>query len=101
MSTNGTDGRKRVRLIDSTLRDGSHAMAHQFTSEQVKKIAAGLDAAGIAHPQRKAAITDHDSREPFDWSLRVSECVWGPTFVTLALERAPATAGNELRSAAV
>jgi 4-hydroxy 2-oxovalerate aldolase len=36
-----------VRLIDSTLRDGSHAMAHQFTSEMVRDIVRALDAAGI------------------------------------------------------
>jgi 4-hydroxy 2-oxovalerate aldolase len=36
-----------VRLIDSTLRDGSHAMAHQFTSEHVRNIVKALDAAGV------------------------------------------------------
>ena len=36
-----------VRLIDSTLRDGSHAMAHQFTSEMVRNIVRALDAAGV------------------------------------------------------
>ena len=38
---------KSVRIIDSTLRDGSHAKRHQFTAEQVGKVAAGLDAAGV------------------------------------------------------
>jgi 4-hydroxy 2-oxovalerate aldolase len=38
---------RKVRLIDSTLRDGSHAMAHQFTSEQVRDIVRALDNAGI------------------------------------------------------
>lgn len=38
---------RAVRVIDSTLRDGSHAKRHQFTAEQVSKIAAGLDAAGV------------------------------------------------------
>jgi 4-hydroxy 2-oxovalerate aldolase len=38
---------KNVRLIDSTLRDGSHAMAHQFTSEMVRNIVKALDEAGI------------------------------------------------------
>jgi 4-hydroxy 2-oxovalerate aldolase len=38
---------KSVRLIDSTLRDGSHAMAHQFTSEMVRNIVKALDEAGI------------------------------------------------------
>lgn len=38
---------RRVRVIDSTLRDGSHAKAHQFTAGQVAAIAGGLDAAGV------------------------------------------------------
>ncbi len=38
---------RHVRVIDSTLRDGSHAKAHQFTAEQVGRIAGGLDAAGV------------------------------------------------------
>ncbi|MDP4029500.1 MAG: 4-hydroxy-2-oxovalerate aldolase [Gallionella sp.] len=40
-------GQRRIRVMDSTLRDGSHAMAHQFTPEQVAAIAGGLDAAGL------------------------------------------------------
>jgi len=35
------------RLTDSTLRDGSHAIAHQYTRAQVTDIVAGLDAAGV------------------------------------------------------
>jgi 4-hydroxy 2-oxovalerate aldolase len=35
------------RLTDSTLRDGSHAVAHQYTVAQVTDIVAGLDAAGV------------------------------------------------------
>jgi 4-hydroxy 2-oxovalerate aldolase len=37
----------RVRLTDSTLRDGSHAMAHQFTQEQVRAIVHALDASSV------------------------------------------------------
>ena len=35
------------RLTDSTLRDGSHALSHRYTAEQVSSIARGLDAAGV------------------------------------------------------
>ncbi len=40
---------QRIHLIDSTLRDGSHAMSHQYTVEQMVKIAVGLDRAGIEY----------------------------------------------------
>ncbi|MEA2254201.1 MAG: 4-hydroxy 2-oxovalerate aldolase [Solirubrobacteraceae bacterium] len=36
-----------VRLADTTLRDGSHAVAHQFTEEQVRAVVRGLDDAGV------------------------------------------------------
>jgi 4-hydroxy 2-oxovalerate aldolase len=35
------------RLIDSTLRDGSHAISHQYYAEDVIKIVSGLDRAGV------------------------------------------------------
>jgi 4-hydroxy 2-oxovalerate aldolase len=35
------------RLTDSTLRDGSHALAHRFTPAQVAAVAAALDEAGV------------------------------------------------------
>jgi 4-hydroxy 2-oxovalerate aldolase len=36
-----------LRITDSTLRDGSHAMAHQFTEEQVRATVHALDGAGV------------------------------------------------------
>jgi len=36
-----------VRLTDSTLRDGSHAVRHQFSDSDVTKVAGALDAAGL------------------------------------------------------
>jgi 4-hydroxy 2-oxovalerate aldolase len=39
---------RQVRITDTTLRDGSHAMAHQFTQEQVRATVHALDAAGVA-----------------------------------------------------
>ena len=39
--------KKQLRICDVSLRDGSHVVRHQFTTEQVASIASGLDAAGV------------------------------------------------------
>ena len=36
-----------VRVTDSSLRDGSHAIRHQFTHQNVRAIVAALDDAGV------------------------------------------------------
>ncbi len=36
-----------VRITDTTLRDGSHAMAHRFTADQVRAVVTALDDAGV------------------------------------------------------
>jgi 4-hydroxy 2-oxovalerate aldolase len=36
-----------VRVIDTTMRDGSHSVAHQYTPEQVATVARMLDEAGV------------------------------------------------------
>jgi isopropylmalate/homocitrate/citramalate synthase len=36
-----------VRLTDSTLRDGSHALSHQFTEEQVRAVVHALDRSNV------------------------------------------------------
>lgn len=36
-----------VRLTDTTLRDGSHAVKHQFTTDQVRRVVRGLDDARV------------------------------------------------------
>lgn len=46
-ATIGTDVKRDFRLIDSTLRDGSHAISHQYTEDQVVAVVEGLDAAGV------------------------------------------------------
>lgn len=47
MSTNTERPSVDYRLIDSTLRDGSHAISHQYDAEEVIAIVRGLDAAGV------------------------------------------------------
>jgi 4-hydroxy 2-oxovalerate aldolase len=37
----------KVRLTDSTLRDGSHALGHQFTTEQVRAVVHALDGGAV------------------------------------------------------
>jgi len=39
--------RVKIHILDSTLRDGSHALAHQFTAEQVTNVVKALDDAGV------------------------------------------------------
>jgi len=36
-----------IRITDTTLRDGSHAVAHQFTRDQVRATVKALDTAGV------------------------------------------------------
>jgi 4-hydroxy 2-oxovalerate aldolase len=40
-------GGKSVRVVDTTLRDGSHSISHQYTEQQVAQVAKGLDEAGV------------------------------------------------------
>ena len=47
MSTTPAEQPRDLRITDSTLRDGSHAMSHQFTSEQVRAIVHALDTSGV------------------------------------------------------
>ena len=44
---NGQGPARQVRITDTTLRDGSHAMSHQFTEEQVRATVHALDGAGV------------------------------------------------------
>ena len=38
---------KQIKVIDTTLRDGMHSVAHQYTVEQMAEIAGALDRAGV------------------------------------------------------
>jgi 4-hydroxy 2-oxovalerate aldolase len=43
----GAGAVRDVRLTDTTLRDGSHAMRHRWTAEQVRRVVRELDDAGV------------------------------------------------------
>ncbi|AXV06694.1 4-hydroxy-2-oxovalerate aldolase [Euzebya pacifica] len=47
MTTATTNASPAFRLTDSTLRDGSHAVHHQFTAGQVRSVVVALDKAGV------------------------------------------------------
>ncbi|MCJ7856023.1 4-hydroxy-2-oxovalerate aldolase [Lachnospiraceae bacterium NSJ-143] len=38
---------RKINFVDTTLRDGSHAVSHSFSPEQVTAIAGGLDKTGV------------------------------------------------------
>lgn len=38
---------RKLNILDTTLRDGSHSVSHQFTLEDMKKIAKALENAGV------------------------------------------------------
>jgi 4-hydroxy 2-oxovalerate aldolase len=42
-----TGTERPVRITDTTLRDGSHAMQHEFTEAQVRATVHALDGAGV------------------------------------------------------
>jgi 4-hydroxy-2-oxovalerate aldolase len=39
--------KQKINIVDTTLRDGSHAVSHSYSVDQVKAIAGGLDKVGI------------------------------------------------------
>jgi len=41
------EGKRFIRLIDSTMRDGMHAVSHQFVPADIERIAAALENAGV------------------------------------------------------
>ena len=61
------DKNRKIHIVDTTLRDGSHAVSHSYTVEQVTAIASGLDKTSSNSPTEMAwpappSITDFPPR---------------------------------------
>lgn len=64
---------KFIHLVDTTLRDGSHAVSHQFTAEQIAAIAGGLDAAGVEYIEVSHGDGLAGSSYNYGWALLSDE----------------------------
>jgi 4-hydroxy-2-oxovalerate aldolase len=63
----------RIFIVDTTLRDGSHAVSHQFTLDQVESVAAGLDEAGVHYIEVSHGDGLSGSSQNYGWALYSDE----------------------------
>lgn len=61
--------RKPITIVDTTLRDGSHAVSHQFTHKNVENVAAGLDEAGMHFIEVSHGDGLSGSSQNYGWEL--------------------------------
>ena len=65
--------KKFINLVDTTLRDGSHAVSHEYDVEQVKAIVSGLDRAGVKYIELSHGDGLAGSSYNYGWSKTSEE----------------------------
>lgn len=61
--------KERIFLVDTTLRDGSHAVSHQYTKEKTRSIAKGLNDSGIDYIEISHGDGLSGSSQNYGWGL--------------------------------
>jgi len=84
---------KKIKIVDVTLRDGMHAIRHQYSKEKIKEIAIALDQAGvdaieISHGDGLAGGSFNygfGAHTDWDWLDGISEVLTHAKLTTLVL----------------